>query len=87
ATSPPALQDQVKYNKEKLYITNPQISSVPSHKDTPDITVDKKKVVTLGATPQKVIFYIWIEGMDYDCVAGITGGTLGIKLNFIGVKN
>ncbi len=36
-----------------------------------------------GGIPQLVHIYVWLDGMDYDCISDISGGLLSVKLAFI----
>ena len=56
-------------------------------------TIGKTKIAKLEAgIPKKIILYIWLDGMDFDCVAGVTGNSgdqipsLNVDLRMIGVK-
>lgn len=36
--------------------------------------------------PKKITVYLWLDGMDYDCISAVSGGTLKVGLNFIGAE-
>lgn len=84
AGPPPVFVEQTLYTGDHLFVTY-EGNETPTENDV-DL-MGKVPVVRLdGNQAQKVTIYVWLEGMDFDCVDGITGSTLNVKLKFIGVK-
>lgn len=88
-----AAEPQVKYPGElppgetglSMLVKPPAAGGIPSAENT-DVA-NKVPVCRMEeGLPQKAIIYVWIDGMDYDCVPGISNATLEVKLNFVGVE-
>lgn len=82
----PAFKKQERVTSGGLFIATPEAGGIPTSGGI--IGIDKKtELIQLEKdTPKKMMIYLWLDGMDFDCVDGISGSTLQVALHFIGVK-
>lgn len=86
AQGEPAFAKQNRLIDNSLFINVPAGGGIPTKGGIAGIE-NKNGIINLEKeNPKKMMIYLWVDGMDFDCVSGISGSTLQVALNFIGVK-
>ncbi|WP_130861046.1 hypothetical protein [Bacilliculturomica massiliensis] len=79
-----AIQPQDRKSSERLFLVTDELIRFTKEQLDAMGGARPQPLFRLNAgVPELVTVYVWLDGMDYDCISDISGGLLSVKLAFI----